>query len=69
MMLLAVFLAGINVLYVLGTAACAAFDGMLDLCFECGLCCAFCKKGVLLYNARNNYARVTLVANLCVDAK
>lgn len=44
MMVLAVFLAGINVLYVLGTAACTAFDGMLDLCFECGLCRAFCKN-------------------------
>ena len=44
MMVLAVFLAGVNVLYVLGTAACAAFDGMLDLCFECGLCRAFCKN-------------------------
>ena len=44
MMVLAVFLSGIIVLRVLSTAVRAAFYGMLDLCFECGLCRAFCKN-------------------------
>lgn len=37
--------------------------------FEYGCCCVFCKKGVLLYNARNNYAHEILAAGLCIDAK
>ena len=71
MMVLVVFLAGINVLYVLGAAVRAAFSGVvIDLYFlRTTVVVLFAKTDVLTHHPRNNYARVILVANLCVDAK
>lgn len=45
-------------------------EAMIDLYFlRTAVVVLFLQKSVLLYNSRNNYARVILVANLCVDAK
>ena len=72
-MLLAVFLSGIIVLRVLSTATAARATFLAVMIgsyfFECGCCCVFYKKGILLYNARNNFAHEILAAGLCVDAK
>lgn len=72
-MLLAVFLSGIIVLRVLSTAtaARATFLAVMIGSYFLSTTVAvfFCKKGVLLYNARNNYAHEILAAGLCIDAK
>lgn len=73
MMLLAVFLSGIIVLRVLSTATAARAIFLAVMIGSYFLSTAvavfFCKKGVFLYNARNNYAHKILAAGLCSDAK